>query len=62
MHQNDLLHFYEKRNTNVPALFMEFNGKSSSSPERETLGWEIHKSIAPLAYDTVLKKSSRFIS
>ncbi|MDA2623294.1 cysteine hydrolase family protein [Bacillus cereus] len=45
------------RSASAPIFYMKFNGKHGSQLRQGTHGWEIHKSIAPLAQDIVLEKN-----
>ncbi|MEH7457624.1 cysteine hydrolase family protein [Bacillus sp. JJ1127] len=41
----------------VPIFYMKYNGKAGSLLERETPGWGIHTSIAPLTEDIIIEKN-----
>ncbi|CAI8744838.1 MULTISPECIES: cysteine hydrolase family protein [Bacillus] len=55
--ENIQLLISKARTAQAPIIYMKYNGKAGSPLERETSGWSIHKSIAPLAEDITLEKN-----
>jgi len=55
--ENIQLLISKARSAQAPIFYMKYNGETGSPLEPKTLGWGIHKSIAPLAEDIVLKKN-----
>ncbi len=45
------------RKANVPVIYIQHNDAPGTFMEKDTVGWQYHRQIAPLADDTIVEKT-----